>query len=313
MRKIIKNSIIVSLLAMSLSLAACSGEDDRANDNNAIPDNTPVTTPSVILETIDDELSGDFVVDVRGTKFNLADAVSLIGDEGELTPEQAVQKHNNDEYYSAQWDFMLYQPSLGINYNSLDNPEVFIDDPNTVNIEIALEPPVNTNPMVKFNDGDVLNGLTVKNLNDGYGFGYTYHFPDGFSDFSVSMGYELVGETTMSGYVIAAMSDDVVYVYPGDIYFFPDTESVKDFPLSKTFLGNMRDDYVFWVDDFLTYTDIPLFHLGALTDEEYRDVDLRAIPDDGTPIRVEVTLTDIKVGYPAKGGLRVTARIVGIK
>ncbi|MCL2108564.1 MAG: hypothetical protein FWH20_04370 [Oscillospiraceae bacterium] len=313
-----KTKIIACILitAMLITLSACS--DDTANgggsttpqatDNPETPASEPETpeTPEIFDgDEVDPNLAGDFVVDVEGVKFDLAEAAYLDDvfgeDGGDLTPETALQKHNNNEYYNATWDYAVFQPSMGVGFNSIDNPD-FVDKET---YEVSVELPENTNAPVKIKVGDELNGLTVTLVD----FGYTRFSPSGWGDFLFHTYLEFDGYTTLGGYLGAAVSEDAFYIQPGDIFFYPDPDFAEVLPFSINLFNMPLDDEFQWFGDFFVYTDIPRIRLGTLNSDDYSSDLVALIPADGSMKHVQLKLTDLTVNYKSNTGLRLEARI----
>jgi len=315
-----KTKFLTAILAAAMLTATLTACGNETEDNAVTPEEPETVTESGETdETVDtpvangyndynQDLEGEFVVDVEGVKFDLAVAKELnnqYGEEGgELTPEEALEKHNSDEFYHASWDFALFQPSMGVGYNSIDNPD-FVD---AETFELSVELPENTNGLVQVREGDVISGLTAKNVE----FSYTYYTPSGWGDFTFSSNIDFDGEIVLSGYIGAAEDEGEFYVSAGDIFFYPDPSFAEILPLSQTLFGQSLESDFQWLGDFYVYTDVPRIRLGTLYDEEYNDVDISAIPNDGTMKHAEVKLTDINAHYNVNFGLRVTAKIVEI-
>jgi len=312
-----KTKFLTAILVAAMLTATLTACGNETEDNAVTPEEPETVTESgeqgeqpeetdVSENNAAEEATGEFVVDVNDYyKFDLEQAVSLYGEvDGtygvEITPAEAYERHNinsnqelNDDgrveglNYGAIWDFGVFQPPAAKNYNSIDNPG-FVD---TETFELNVEPIENTIPPFVVREGDVINGQTVQDLE----FSYEYYSPAGVGDgLDPSGHFNLDGELVLSGYIIAATMEGN-YITPEDILFYPDSESAEKLFFSESLLGVHSGAKLKWCNDFYSYSDIPTFLLGTLQDEEYSNVDLSKIPNDGSAKKVEVTLTDVTV------------------
>ncbi|MCL2018489.1 MAG: hypothetical protein FWG70_01910 [Oscillospiraceae bacterium] len=307
-------TLILILLTMSL-LSSCGGDTGNGDTGTPVENNAGTPNPTenngeTVSGTENEEITGDYVIDIYGVKFDFEKASRFLNPQGsqlaalsqeeDITAEEAFERSQSGERYAAVWDGVaLIKKSSGEGVNSVDNPEAF----DLEAYEVLVSLPENTNNTGKISDGDSLDGLTVKNSR------ITILAPGETARTDVWNYFELDGEITLSGYIVAAQ-EEAMYVGVGSIFFFPDPDS------GLSFLTNPRNSmpFMFWQGDFFEYSDMMAFRLGTIYDEEYSGVDLRAIPDDGSALRVSVTLTDIV--FSLGGGLfgdGLWARIVEIK
>lgn len=105
---------------------------------------------------------------------------------------------------------------------------------------------------------------------------------------------EFDGSVTLTGYANKAPEDDG-YIAKCDIGFFPDKEScilpVMNYAVTpegvNTRVWTYNDIDTAWASE---YTD---FEIGNTEEERYSDFDFSGLPDDGSYVKVRVTLEDI--------------------
>jgi len=313
---------IIAAAMLTAALTACGGEQPEAP---VTPDEPETVTESgeqgeqpeetdVSENNAAEEPGGEFVVEIEGIKFDLAAASSLRNQEQEeITAEEAYALHQAGENYGASWEGMaLVKQSSGESLNSIDNPDAFVEGhPSNPLMTVNEEIPLNTNEVKTVYDGDVIDGLTVKNASYGYliARGADTEIIT-FSNFGC--GYELDGELTLTGYIIVAAELEPPAEI-GDILFFPDAESAAGVSFLSIVPGDSSPShYAMSVGDFHVYNEDLTIMLGTIFDEEYADVDLSTIPEDGTAKQVEVTFSGIEVRQNDQVGAGIFARIVEI-
>ncbi len=107
---------------------------------------------------------------------------------------------------------------------------------------------------------------------------------------------EFDGSVTLTGYANKATEDDG-YIAKCDIGFFPDKEScilpVMNYAVTPegvdTRVWTYNDVDTAWASE---YTD---FEIGNTEEERYSDLDFSGLPDDGSYVKVRVTLENISM------------------
>jgi|GEM_PF-2000847 len=305
---------ILAAVLLIATLTACGGENSGKEppitEGTEISETSEVPETTGTSETQEEEMS-EYAVEILGYTLDLETAELSDGDPynatyASLTPEEAFLRHQSDvETYQAYWsnEFAFTRKSMGVGYNSIDDPD-FV---NTETFELNVDPlPENTNELIKISVGDVIDGLTVT----GTSFSYRHNATGETAiDKQYTTSFALDGEVTLTGYIGVACEEEG-YIQSGDIFFYPDPEMAEKLPFSASTFEEPVS--LTWLNDFYIYTDIPRFTLGSIYGEMYQDVDISAIPNDGTMNHVEIKLTDVGFSTPHIRELMVTARIVEI-
>ncbi len=247
----------------------------QQEETSAIEELTPLLTDE------DYTFINDFgiAMDIRD-----ADLISGIG--AYVKPEEMLKEN----YYTIIYNNFTYlTKSLGVSYNSFD------DTYNSETGVFDVEVPEQNHEWFKVYPGDKFESLTVKEVSvdyDSYG-GKVY---DG--DFRVKFS----GSLTVTGYINCIIKDGG-FVGKGDIIFCVDAETWGDIPIMmrKGISGRLPNvRYKAEMDDFRYSSDIGAIKLGNIYRDDYSDVDLGLIPDDGSYRHVTVKLTDLNMSITTR-------------
>lgn len=294
--------VIVALLSLCLGLTACAGEDltsgttyfdistgkieDTQSENLTSGALTTPEADSASTEAAEEKYIllnefGDYV------ELKEADEISISGKA--TSPDEALE--NEVGYLACYNDYTYMTKSNGISCNSVT--DLFDEDKNIFNKEI----PAHEYDYFKACVGDTFGELTVSKAFTSYnGKGYNTLFPH---DSSVAFS----GSLTLTGYITAGgiVEGGLEFYKKGEILFFVDAESWGNIPIIIGEFSKLPNS-CFNFDVFKYGSDIGVFNLGEI--EEYNEIDISAIPQDGTFAKVKITISDIELRrfYTGSGG-----------
>jgi len=265
--------LTTTIIAFILALALTACDKTATSPETSSPTTPPPTdtTSSAGSETsaISDteEINEKIILDFYGIKVDISE----------------YEKSENG-FYGSFDDYTFARKPTGVCFNSVDNPDFY--DPETMELKVDYP---DSNPIEKVKVGDKFGSLTVKETEFNFQGGVNSD-KSSWNEYGSIIAYE--GNITLKGYISAAATSDTLYITVGDIFFQPDSDSLKDIPIPVCSDSNSS-----WFkqlnDDLIIYTDCFAIRLGSLLDEKYAKSDLSVIPADGTAKYVEVTLTDL--------------------
>lgn len=270
-----------------------TGESSSVGGNVSEPISEPVV--SGVRET--------FITGITGEKI-LTSEISLVysNDGSEITPDGLTREN----FSAVLCDGFAYlaEPS-GLARNSADNADVF--DSNLLQFSDVTPQPVSNYKRV--NVGDSIGGLTLKEAQVNFASGKEMGLPDIAFVYSSAM---FEGELTMTGYISRAAEDSYNFM-TGDLMFVPsDGESTLPV-MSYTYdeqLGYCHSlQYVSSGSGFTWLNEFGYIYLGNASETT---ADISGIPDDGSFVKVKVTIDNLMMSSGIDRGNVITAEIVDI-
>ena len=281
MKRIIPVMLISGMLC---ALPGCFGNTSSTSVEQSAESSTATDTGSNAPEQADSQESAKSpTVAGIAAQFETPD-----GDVPDLSNADVDTNLNISELTSGNWHYVICHDSvylavpLGISYNSAgdtvhydETTDSFTDVPEAV-----------THEYKRYNTGDVIGGLTLKECRTTFssylGGGTPRYFSGGEALFD--------GEITMSG-VCCVVTETEGYDYQGDIYFIPDSES--QFPVMNYTWNEDGTEIIIhggkkgvsWCSEY----QIPL-NIGNIS--EQTDIDLSVLPD-GTYVPVTITVNNV--------------------
>lgn len=162
--------------------------------------------------------------------------------------------------------------------NSIENPELFTDD------EDPEAPSPEKSDYFRAKIGDSFGELTLRQASVAYNPAKATDYMEAGNYLMYSVA-EFDGEITVTGYITANITNDQEYTEDGEITFIPDGSAWEKYPVPYH-KGGIR--YMKNNDRFVS--SAPIISLGTLNDY---NIDLSAIPDDGSFAKVTVTMKDL--------------------
>ncbi|MCL2108937.1 MAG: hypothetical protein FWH20_06295 [Oscillospiraceae bacterium] len=195
---------------------------------------------------------------------------------------------NDDVFFMAWFDNFTYVTKpRSLSLNSIDN--VFDDEKNTFDTEI----PRHDYEFFRVSIGDTFEGLVVDEAL------VIFYSNEGILRVHSSR-VSYSGTHTVSGFITVGH-----HFHENDILFFADAETGGDVPINNE---------MFWQSEqnnFKYISDLKMFYLGQI--EEYENIDIAAIPQDGSLARVSVTLSNIEMSnFDSDSGRVIRAEIVSV-
>lgn len=198
--------------------------------------------------------------------------------------------------------FTYLTKSLGVSYNSIDDS--FDYENRIFNVEV----PEQNHEWFKVYPGDKFESLTVKEVSVDYDYfeGEVYN-----GDLKVRFS----GKVTVTG-LIKYDALNVTKSGEGSILLLVDGEAWGDIPilLLKSDIGYLQKaDFEDNHNNFYYSSDLEAINLGNIYQEYYADFDFSMLPNDGSYLRAEVTLTDLLYWKKTRStGMRYNAKIESI-
>ena len=306
MKRIIPVMLISGMLC---ALPGCFGNTSSTSVEQSAESSTATDTSSSAPEQADSQESGessaatdtDSSAPEQAASQESAESPTVAGiaaqfetpdgDAPDLSNADVDTNLNISELTSGNWHYVICHDSvylavpLGISYNSAgdtvhydETTDSFADVPETV-----------THEYKRYNTGDVIGGLTLKECRTTFssylGGSTPRYFSGGEALFD--------GEITMSG-VCCVVTETEGYDYQGDIYFIPDSES--RFPVMNYTWNEDGTEIIIhggkkgvsWCSEY----QIPL-NIGNIS--EQTDIDLSVLPTDGTYVPVTITVNNVRL------------------
>ncbi|MCL2632989.1 MAG: hypothetical protein FWD34_00560 [Oscillospiraceae bacterium] len=280
--------ILAIILVLAVSLTAC-------NRNRLTPNNTLQTQPTTEPNppTVHEP---EFYIELHGIKLDLAKADVIKNGEGEEI--DAKQAYESGEYFNFEFkDVTIGRKSTGVSYHSAKHENYY--DPAEMKLRDEYPEP---HEVRELKLEDMFGGLKVTQASlSGQKTG---------TDVEIATSVKYEGEIKLKGWLVLAIEDEG-HEKKGDILFFVDASSTAGLPFP---VKAAKDHGMFYVlsDDSVYYSDIAMFRLGSIHDEEY-DADFTAIPEDGSVIEAEVTLSELNLRASDQQGFWYEAVITGIE
>ncbi len=304
MKKLIK--AMSAMLCMMAVLAGCNG--NASQSDSTISESTPMTTESTptqtesapaATESTPSESPEDVPSSVEQTQAAQPSGIAakLEGPDKEVPDLSgadivtadgqsiSASEMTEDNWLYISTDYVYLAIPQGVSYNSTENADIYNE--NTYSFS---EAPENiTYEYKKYKVGDEICGLTVSYARASFLSELFNTYPNYFNGGDA----QFEGELTLTGYCSIAPEDDG-YTAKNDILFVPDADSCKipvmnyphgnkDSRLFKAATGNFS-----WQNEYGA-----AITLGNAN--EYKELDLSAFPEDGTFIKVKVTVNNIHV------------------
>ncbi len=315
MKKLVK---VISALCMAAVLAGCNGNTSQsdptisqntpaATDSTTTPaptESTPAPTESTptLTENESAPVSEEGVPSESRDSAEQTQAAQPSGIAAKLEgPDKEVpdlsgadivtadgQRISASEMTENNWlylstDYVYLAVPQGVSYNSTENADIYNED----TYSFSGAPESTTYEYKKYKVGDEICGLTVSYANASFFSDLLNTYPNGFNGGSA----QFEGELTLTGYCSVAPEDDG-YTTKHDILFVPDADNCK-IPVMNYPHGS-EDSRLFraMAGDFAWITEYgAAITLGNA--DEHKELDFSAFPEDGTFIKVKVTINDI--------------------
>lgn len=248
---------------------------DNSSENSAVSEDqkNPSNESS---SAITNEIAAQFELP-SGDPVDLTNAV-VNGINGQIS----VSEITEDNWLSVTCDYVYLAEPLGVSYNSVDNADIF--DKN--NIMFTGIPETVPHKYKKYKVGDTFGSLKLVEASTSFIPDWFYMSPKYFNGGKV----RFEGEITLTGKCRIA-PESVDYATARDIQFVPDAKSTL--PVMLYAVDENGGDALNYVmnDDFCCIGEYYSIVLGNADD--YSNLDLSGIPDDGSFVDVKVTISNI--------------------
>lgn len=296
-----KKSKIVPILLSALLLTACQPAAEPVTENTGTSSGTVITPPpettsatqeqqpetsQTAAQSLDAPLyDKDYFLGLTSEKIYYKDASKIKYGEKQPTLDEVIE--NN---YRAWWTYDGWSYAslpCGIALNSIDN-EYDTEKGEFVGVQIPDNYEYN---YFAVHENDEFGGLTVNHASITLFESAVKQYPN-----VVDMQIGFSGEKTVTGYITAQVFEEG-YMREGNIYFRFDEGQWDDMPILVSQSDNGHIPSPVQYDDgsdsgFYYQSDTPLSNFGSIL-TDYPDIDLSAIPLDGSWAHVKVTITDI--------------------
>lgn len=273
--------------------SAGTGESSSAGGNTSEP-TSDVSVPDGI-ET--------FITGMMGEKIYSSEISAVFTNDGsELTAEELTR----DNFSAVLCDGFAYlaQPS-GISRNSVDNVDVY-DSENMRFIDTVAEPISN---YTRVNVGDRIGGLTLREAQVNFAGGKEMGLPDIAFVYGTAM---FDGELTMTGYISRAAADSYNFM-SGDLMFVPCDGEAKFPVMSYSYdsaLGYCHaPQYLSSGSDFTWMNEFGFIYLGNAS---LTTADISGIPNDGSFVKVKLTINNLMISSAVDRSNSIVAEIVDV-
>lgn len=244
-----------------------------------------------------------FITGITGEKILTSEISAVFTNDGsEVTPEELTSYN----FSAVLCDGFAYlaEPS-GVARNSVDNADVF--DSNLLQFSDVTPQPISNYKRV--NVGESIGGLTLKEAQVNFASGKEMGLPDIAFVYGSAM---FQGELTMTGYISRAAEDSYNFM-TGDLMFVP-SDGESELPvMSYTYdeqLGYCHSmQYVSSGSGFTWLNEFGYIYLGNANGTT---ADISMIPDDGSFVKVKVTIDNLIMSSGIDRGNIINAEIVEI-
>lgn len=310
----------VPIFLSALLLTACQPSADDINvTSSAVITNAPEASQASQEQQTDPEMSQssaqpldapiydkDYFIGLTGEKVYYKDASKIKYGKEELTLDEVIENNYRPQWTFDGWSYASF-PS-GITLNSIDN-KYDTEKGEFVGAQIPDDYEYNYFVVRK---NDEFGGLTVNHASITLFESAVKPIP-----FIENLQIGFSGEKTVTGYITAQVFEEG-YMREGNIYFRFDKEQWDDMPILVTPPDNGHIPSPVQYDDgsdsgFYYQSDTPLSNFGSIL-TDYPDVDLSAIPLDGSWAHVKITITDIFLDWADnREYIPLSAKIVNIE
>ena len=281
---------------LTISLCGCDKQNSDSTDNSADSDNSEISSSAPVIYPIPDDAT--FLKGAAGDLIGLSEITAVWDLENrEISPEDMTA----DNFFRAVIDSAYYALPIYPCLTDLDNEYdedalLFKDVPQT-----------DQSIYYKVKKGDKILGLTVAEASSE--FNLNAPAP------GVVTGTSLVldGEITLSGYARVIPGDEYG-VAVGDIIFLPagnaELPVVRFDDCDENGVISRRTGDVYIMNN-ITYTNefADRFVLGNINDTA---ADISVLPSDGSFIKANVTISDIRMNSTVNWLTQVNANLVSI-
>lgn len=333
---------LISILAAASMLTGCAGgessdapasREEALSGGTATADNTESGSGAAVSDTSDggEYPQTDGRIDTKeptaltplpieltgpdGAEVFAEEITVISGDEG-VTPDTLTE----DNWYGIETGGFAYlaEPS-GLNYNNIENADIF--DEGSMTFEGV--PEFSPNGYRKYYVGDEICGLKIASATSNFRIenAMTRYTIDGEEVMGRELGVdglyfdgstvEFEGSITLTGYANCAV-DDEGYTARNDIGFVPDNSGGTLPVLNLSFdpeSGFRSRVYIGWAGELKWASEYPTFYIGNIYTEKYAELDFSGLPDDGSFVKVRLTLENISMRSSISWISRITADI----
>lgn len=291
-------------------ISSGSVESAVQSSDDTVPEPEPV---------IDDPPSGDetFLVGLAGDRISKSEITTVFTNEGEGTAEDLTE----DNFSAVLCDGFVYvAQSSASARNSYDNSNVY----DSGNMEFTDMTPMPLKNYVRLDVGNTFCGLTLREAQVNFARGLeqtSFQLEDG----SYKTGAELDipeiyfaggtakfdGELVMVGYM-CCVAEDEYGIGTGDILFIP-SDGEGNFPIMSYRIdgdnGFHHLSQVYAFNDLVWQNEFGYIYLGNAYDTS---ADISSLPDDGSFVKVQVTVDNFELKCGVNFVNSVRAEIVDI-
>lgn len=320
-----KKSRIILAVLLAAALCGCSNKggtsqdvssgaqmSSTGSDVQSDPESSNVTNESSsvggnVSEPTSEPTVSDgtktFITGITGERILTSEISLVYSNNGtEITPEGLTR-----ENFSAVLcdGFAYLAEASGLARNSVDNADVF-DSNNLQFSDVTPQPVANYK---RVNVGESIGGLTLTQAQVNFASGMKLGLPDVAFVYCSAM---FEGELTMTGYISRAAEDNYNFM-TGDLMFVPsDGESTLPV-MSYTYdeqLGYCHSpQYVSSGSGFTWLNEFGYIYLGNASGTT---ADLSGIPEDGSFVKVTVTMDKLMMSSGIDRGNTIQAEIIEI-
>lgn len=319
-------SIIISSAPESSDVFSNGGGESSEN-SDTVENSQPVESsvqssdeqPDPVSDPEPEIPSGDetFLVGLAGDRITKSEITTVFTNEGEGTAEDMTE----DNFSAVLCDGFVYVAgSAGASRNNRDNANSY----DAGNMEFTDMPSVPMKDYVRLDVGDTLCGLTLREAQVNFARGLeqtSFQLEDG----SYKTGAELDipeiyfaggtakfdGELVMVGYM-CCVAEDEYGIGTGDILFVP-CDGEGSFPIMSYRIdgdnGFHHLTQIYSFNDLVWQNDYGYMYLGNAYDTS---ADISALPDDGSFVKVKVTVDNFELTCGVNFVNSVRAEIVDI-
>lgn len=271
------------------------GADESSSSVGNVSEPTSEPTVSNGRET--------FIIGITGEKILTTEISTVFSNDGSELTADGLTRENFSAVLCDGFAY-LAEPS-GLARNSVDNADVY--DANLLQFSDVTPEPVSDYKRV--NVGDSIGGLTLKEAQVNFAGGKEMGLPD-IAFVYCSAIFE--GELTMTGYISRAAEDSYNFM-TGDLMFVPSngesTLPVMSYTYSEQLGYCHSPQYVSSGSGFTWLNEFGYIYLGNANNTT---ADISDIPDDGSFVKVKVTMDNIMMSSGVDRGNSITAEIVEI-
>lgn len=285
-------------------------ESTAQSSDDTVPEPEPV---------IDDPPSGDetFLVGLAGDRISKSDITRVFMSDGEGGPEDLTEEN----FSAVLCDGIAYvaRPTLTAR-NNKDNYDMY--DSGDMSFYDMVSTPIKD--YIRLEVGDTVCGLTLTEAQANFARGseqLTFELEDGSVKTGAELGLPEIyfsgcnakfdGEITMVGY-ICCVAEDEYGIGAGDILFVP-SDGEGDFPLMSYRLDGDNGFHcrpqVYSLSDLVWANEFGYMYLGNAYDTS---ADISMLPDDGSFIKVQVTVDSFELTCGVNFVNTVRAELVNV-